>query len=345
MDRRSSTVSLIAFTICFGVFAFSFEQVQAQGFRTKVQRPGTKASSNVEVKNASKKLDGAAESSSQGQQVINAINGGLSRAEVLAAQARLNQQLINQAGIDRQFGNTSGASSGGRSSGGGSFGGTASQASSNQELFFGNRMKPRAPQPPVRPVVPQKKFSSPEKIISEFRMQSTEIFTNSENSDELKKAEWSFKHGDYMGAKEAINNSIKLDSDNGLLHLFSAHIQLAVGDYQQSVADLENATFRLRPQNWDSIVRNHRVLIDQEAYTQQLNRLNDHIANGGTDLNAKLTRAFHMGLQGNYKQTWRDLDAILKLDPEHVMANRIKKALTARQEQAGKMIHTKGVIN
>ena len=140
-------------------------------------------------------------------------------------------------------------------------------------------------------------------------------------------AEQAFKRGNYGESAQLAKQAMRLDPDNGRLKLFASHANFATGDFATSARLLNEATSRLRSDQWGFVVRNFKNFYGLNDYVPQTQRLSRHITDNPGDANALALRGYHYGALGYLDSATSDFRRAINLAPNNTLAQRLLPVL------------------
>ena len=124
------------------------------------------------------------------------------------------------------------------------------------------------------------------------------IVTNEAASAFQTAAESSFSSGDLNYAAQSVAMAIRMDRDNGFLHLFASHVYFAIGDYHAAAREIDIAT-RIVPINqWGAIIRNADRLAIRQHYEAQFHQLHRYLDHNPTSTDARVVYGFYSAVRG-----------------------------------------------
>ncbi len=158
------------------------------------------------------------------------------------------------------------------------------------------------------------------------------IPANGSATQYTKQAEQAFKLRNYEESRRLVEHSLLEDKNNGHLLLFASHISLALQDYGRAASELDAATARLHPNDWDYLVRNIPFWYPNNAYGNQMTALNRAIE---TNPNADVLtlRGFQRACDGQVSDAKSDLEKAAVLAPHNQLVQRLLSGLNGTTNQ------------
>ncbi|HQU46483.1 MAG TPA: tetratricopeptide repeat protein [Pirellulales bacterium] len=141
--------------------------------------------------------------------------------------------------------------------------------------------------------------------------------------------EQDFKAGRYTAAITDWQHALVDDPRNGGLMMLLGQALFAVGRYDDAAGATQLGMQLLSQDHWGTVVTHFRELYTNNDYTTQLRALESSVK--AEDSPAKrFLLGFHYGYLGYPKQSVRELDKAIELNPKDKMATELRKLMAAK---------------
>ena len=151
------------------------------------------------------------------------------------------------------------------------------------------------------------------------------------SSDAFDQARSSFYNGDYQSALDSVNQALVSMPKDASVNEFRALVLFALGKYQEA-ASVVYAVLAVGP-GWDWTTLSS-LYSNVDAYTEQLRRLEEYCRNNPNDAAAKFLLAYHYITCGHNEAAVRQLQLVLKLDPNNQVATQLVQMMGSPQQGA-----------
>jgi tetratricopeptide (TPR) repeat protein len=142
--------------------------------------------------------------------------------------------------------------------------------------------------------------------------------------------EQDFTAGRYGDAAKDWQHAILDDPQNGGLHLLLGQALFATGHYDEAAGATQVAMHLLPQDQWGTVVTSYRELYPPNRdYHAQLSALETAIK-GHDSPAARFLLGFQYGYLGHPKESVRQLDQALKLNPKDEMAQKLRGIMAAK---------------
>ena len=138
-----------------------------------------------------------------------------------------------------------------------------------------------------------------------------------------------FKSGDYKGALDKVNQAIQLLPSDATLHEFRALCLFALKQYKEAAAGVYAVLSAGPGWDWDSL---RALYPDTSVYTTQLRALEEYQKAHPDATDASFLLAYHYLVMGYPDQAVKQLDRVVKAQPNDKLASAILQALEKRGE-------------
>lgn len=142
-----------------------------------------------------------------------------------------------------------------------------------------------------------------------------------------------FGQGDYKKALELAGLALKSMPSDATLHEFSALCLFALGQYRQAAATL-NAVLAVGP-GWDWTTM-ASLYPDVEVYTAQLRKLEQYVKANPNAADARFVLAYHYMTMNHPDIAAKQLEYVVKLEPNDAVAKQLYDMLTYKASGAPK---------
>src|SRR5262249_59992153 len=163
---------------------------------------------------------------------------------------------------------------------------------------------------------------------------STEDTTVNDANQQFDAARKAFKGGDYAKAQELAEKAIALLPSDATLHEFRGLTLFAQQKYQEAAAALYAVLAAGPGWNWQTM---SALYAKPDIYTKQLRALETYTGDHHEAAYAHFLQAYHYLVLGGKDAAVKQLEEVLKLQPEDKLSAALVKALTtgtaAAQEQ------------
>ena len=140
-----------------------------------------------------------------------------------------------------------------------------------------------------------------------------------------------FKNGDYQGALDKVDQAIKLLPSDATLHEFRALCLFALKRYKEAAAGIYAVLSAGPGWDWDTL---KALYPDTAVYTAQLRALEDYKKANPNAPEASFLLAYHYLVMGFPDQAVKELQQVVKLQPDDKLSAAILDALQKRNEPA-----------
>jgi hypothetical protein len=138
-----------------------------------------------------------------------------------------------------------------------------------------------------------------------------------------------FKNGDFQGALDKTDQAIKLLPSDATLHEFRALCLFALKRYQEAAAGIYAVLAAGPGWDWDSM---KALYADTATYTAQLRALEEYKKANPDAAYASFLLAYHYLVMGYPDQAAKELQQVVKLQPDDKLAAAILDALQKRNQ-------------
>jgi tetratricopeptide (TPR) repeat protein len=133
-----------------------------------------------------------------------------------------------------------------------------------------------------------------------------------------------FRAGDYVGALAGFDRALAKSPNDSVIHEVRALTLFALGRYTDSAAAL-NAVLAVAPgMDWTTVSNLYPSI---DTYTGQLRRLEDFCRGNREDAAARFVLAYHYLVAGHGEEAADELEQVVRLQPQDVVARRLLEAL------------------
>ncbi len=143
-------------------------------------------------------------------------------------------------------------------------------------------------------------------------------------------ARLAFQQADYANALAKVNEAIKQDNKDPVMHEFRALCLFALGDYQQAAAALNSLLASAPGMDWTTV---SGLYGDADDYSKQLRRLEDFCRDNKEDAAGRFVLAYHYLVLGHSDQAVDLLQRVVELQPQDKTAQRMLTALNPPKEK------------
>jgi tetratricopeptide (TPR) repeat protein len=143
-------------------------------------------------------------------------------------------------------------------------------------------------------------------------------------------ARTAFKQGDYSSALAKVNESIKQDDKDPVMHEFRALCLFAKGDYQQAAAALNSLLASAPGMDWTTI---SGLYGDVDDYSKQLRQLEDFCRDNKDNAAGRFVLAYHYLVLGHSDQAIDLLKRVIELQPQDKTAQRMLASLEPPKQE------------
>jgi len=147
------------------------------------------------------------------------------------------------------------------------------------------------------------------------------ISTKAAAFDAQQRAEAEFRNGNYEEAVRLARQVIILDAENGFARLFAAQCLFAIEDYSAAVQQIKIAIGLLPTEEWDFIVRQFRLFYGKNDFVDQMDRLNQYLADFPTHREGHLLRGYQFASLGYTQPAIDDLYYAIAVRADKQLAN------------------------
>ncbi len=134
-----------------------------------------------------------------------------------------------------------------------------------------------------------------------------------------------FTAGDYAGALAAIDNAIKLQPNDPVLHEFRALCLFAQGDYQQSAAAVYAVLSGGPPWDWTTVSSLYPSVM---VYTEQLRALEKYSRQHPEAASARFLLAYQYLITGHNDAAGAELKQVVALEPNDQLSAQLLKSIS-----------------
>jgi len=140
-----------------------------------------------------------------------------------------------------------------------------------------------------------------------------------------------FRGGDFGGALAGFDRALAMSPNDSVIHEVRALTLFALGRYTEAAAAL-NAVLAVAPgMDWTTV---SNLYPSVDTYTRQLRRLEDFCRANRDDAAARFVLAYHYLVAGHGDEAADELEQVVRIQPEDVVARRLLEALRPAPREA-----------
>ncbi len=144
-------------------------------------------------------------------------------------------------------------------------------------------------------------------------------------------ARQAFAAGEYARALELTEQSIRRIPNDPILHEFAALSLFATGDFDRAAIILNSLLAAAPGMDWTTLIGLYR---QPDDYTQQLRKLEEFTRQHPSDAGARFVLAYHYLILGHVEAATKELQAVVKLQPNDRVAQWLLDSLQAPEPGA-----------
>lgn len=165
-----------------------------------------------------------------------------------------------------------------------------------------------------------------------YNVQTTDpnVTTPNSASDSLDAAADAFKQNNYDAALDLVNQGIKQQPDDAVLHEFRALVLFAKGDYQQAASTVHSVLAVGPGWDWTTL---SGLYADVGIYTTQLRNLEAFTKQNPQDAAGHFLLAYHYMSDGYPDAAARQLKQVVDLVPNDTVAASLLKMTTSQAQE------------
>jgi tetratricopeptide (TPR) repeat protein len=140
-----------------------------------------------------------------------------------------------------------------------------------------------------------------------------------------------FKGGNYVEAQRLVEKAIEKLPSDATLHEFRALTLFAQNRYKEAAATLYAVLAAGPGWDWPTLAG---LYADEAAYTQQLRTLEDYMRTHPQEADAHFALAYHYLVLGHKAEAVKQLEQVVRLQPDDKLSAALLKALTTEPATA-----------
>jgi tetratricopeptide (TPR) repeat protein len=134
----------------------------------------------------------------------------------------------------------------------------------------------------------------------------------------------SFKSGDYKAALDSLNNALRSNGGDPVIHEVRALTLFALGDYNSAALALNSLLASAPGMDWTSL---SSLYLNTDDYTKQLRKLEEYCKANPKNPASAFVLAYHYLVIGSKESAIRALRVVVENQPKDVTAKRMLDAL------------------